>query len=85
MRLWRTTKQPSWQQITNQRTKKDRDLDHACAKGRDHTRVGGSTDALLSGARGKGSSFSPAAAARPLDRTRVMRTVNRGESPLEIS
>jgi len=73
-------KQPSWQQITDQRTqKKDRDLDHAHAMGRDRTRVGGSTDALSSGARGKRRGFSLAAAAHPLDQTRVMRTVNRGE------
>jgi len=31
------------------------------------------------GARGKRRGFSPAAAARPLDRTRVMRIVSRGE------
>ena len=42
-------KQLSWQQITDQRTKKqDRDIDHAHAMGRDRTRVGGSTDASLS-------------------------------------
>jgi len=49
--------------------------------GRDRTRVGGSTDVLSSGARGKQRGFSPAAAVRPLDRTRVMWTVNRGECP----
>jgi len=68
---WRTMKQPSWQQITDQRTKKNRDLDLARAMGRDCTRVGGSTDALSSGARGKQRGFSPAAAAYPLDRTRA--------------
>jgi len=44
MHLWRTMKQPSWQQITGQRTEKDRDLDHAHEMCRDCTRVGGSTD-----------------------------------------
>jgi len=42
-------KQPSWQQITDQRTlKKNRDLDRAHAIGRGRNRVGGSTDALSS-------------------------------------
>ena len=53
--------------------KKDRDLDHAHVMGRDRTKVGGSTDALSSGARGKWRGFSPGAAARPLEGTRVMR------------
>jgi len=48
MRLCRTIKQPFWQQITDQRTKKNRDLDHARAMGMDRARVGGSTDALSS-------------------------------------
>jgi len=37
------------------------------------------TGVYLPGARGKRRGFSPAAAARPLDRTRVMRIVARGE------
>ena len=42
-------KQRSGKKITDQRTKKkDRDLDHAHAMGRDRTRVGGSTDILSS-------------------------------------
>ena len=38
----------------------------------------------LTGARGKQRGVSPGDAARPLDRTRVMRIVARGESPLPI-
>ena len=58
---------------------KDRDLDHAHVISRDHTRDRGSTHALSSGARGKLRGVSPGAAARPLERTRVMRTIARGE------
>ena len=47
--------------------------------GRARTRVGGSTDALSSGARGKWRGFSPGAAARPLEGTRVMRNAVWGE------
>jgi len=51
-------KQPSWQKITDQRAKKNIDLDHALinilyydhahAMGRVRTKVGGSIDALSS-------------------------------------
>jgi len=37
-------KQLSLQQITDQSTKKDRDLDHVCSMGRARTRFRGSTD-----------------------------------------